>query len=297
MSVEEAAREIESMEVRGAGAIARHAAGALAGWARNRPDGAQGDAFLQDLASKAERLRETRPTAVSLGNALDFVLAQARDDPRPSTVVEAGRDFVERSEEAVERIGDHGAGLVGGGRYLTHCHSQAALSVYETAAERGHGIEEVLATETRPWRQGLVTVEQLRESDIPTGYIVDNATYHFLPTVEAVFLGCDSLAANGDVVNKVGTAALSLACREHDVPFYVCAETYKVDLDAPTGGDVPIEERPADEVADPADLPDGVTVRNPVFDVTPAERVTGVVTERGVVDADEVPDLARKIWR
>lgn len=294
MSVEEAAREIESMEVRGAGSIARHAAGALAGWARDRQGG---EGFLEDLGEQAERLRSTRPSAVSLGNALDFVLGRAREDPRPEAVVRAGRSFVERSEEAVERIGDHGAGLVGGGRYLTHCHSQAALSVYETAWERGHSIDEVLATETRPWRQGLVTVEQLREAGVPTGYIVDNATYHVLPTVEAVFLGCDSLAANGDVVNKVGTAALSLACREQDVPFYVCAETYKVDLEAATGADVPIEERSPDEVADPSDLPEGVTVYNPVFDVTPAERVTGVVTEQGVVDADEVPDLARKTWR
>jgi ribose 1,5-bisphosphate isomerase len=294
MTVDEAAREIEAMEVRGAGAIARHAAGALASWA-NAWDG-EGD-LLEELDERAERLRATRPTAVSLGNALDYVQARAREDPRVEAVVEAGRSFVSRSEDAVDAIGEHGVGLVEGGRYLTHCNSQAARSVFREARNRGRGLEEVLATETRPWRQGLVTVEELREDDVPTAFIVDGAAVHFLPSVEAVFVGCDSLAANGDVVNKVGTAALALACREEGVPFYVCAETYKVDLEAGSGDEVPIEERPVEEVADPGVLPEGVTVYNPVFDVTPADRVTGVVTEEGVLEPDEVASRARKRWR
>ncbi len=294
MSVSSHARDIETMRVRGAGAIARHAAEALADWARTADPGA---GFEEELEHHVARLAATRPSAVSLHNALAFIQRAAAGSPGdPDAVMEAAETFMERSLSALTELGERGAHLVPReGRVLTHCNSQAVLSVLEAAWEGGARVH-VIATETRPWRQGLITVTQLSEAGIPSSLIVDNAANLLLTTVDAVLVGCDSIAANGDIVNKVGTSTIAMACQQHGVPFYVCAETYKVNLDAPTGADVDIEERDTTEVVEPGEVPEDVEVLNPVFDITPHEHVTAILTEQGPLDPGDVEDAARRAW-
>jgi ribose 1,5-bisphosphate isomerase len=182
-----------------------------------------------------------------------------------------------------------------GGVVLTICNSQGALTPLVTARKEGKEFH-AIALETRPWRQGLLTARQLHEAGIPASLAVDSAMWHLLREAQAVFVGSDTIAMNGDVVNKVGTGALSILARERGVPFYVCAETFKVDPASRTGEAVPIEERESVEVVKSGEVPEGVLIRNPVFDVTPHRCVTGYVTELGVLRAEELAHAARREW-
>lgn len=291
------AREIEEMRVRGAGKIARHAVAALAAWG-GAFDGDRA-AFEAQFADARDRLLATRPTAVSLRNGLAFVERRVR---RASSLKEkldalqhASKEFQERSVAAVAAIGRHGVPLIReGGAYLTHCNSQAALSVFKAAHEQGRTFR-VIATESRPWRQGHLTARELAAAGIDVTLVVDSAAQHVMPGVDGVLLGCDTVAANGDVINKIGTSTLALLAQTAGKPFHVCGETYKVDLGTPSGAEVVIEEREVTEIAEPSDFP-GVKFLNPVFDVTPAARVEGLVTEVGVVAPRDVSAVARKVW-
>ncbi len=294
------ADDIATMRVRGAGKIARHAVRGLVVW----EDSYQGsaDEFEGGLNRAADALFATRPSAVSLRNAVQFVVRRTLDvqdlEARRGALRRAAAEFETRSLAALDAIGRIGADLiVEGGSVYTHCNSQAALSVFKTARQEGRGFR-VYADETRPWKQGYLTVKQLVESGVDTVFVVDAAAYTVLRGgVDAVIIGCDTIAANGDVINKIGTSALALMCRDLEIPLYVCAETYKVATDVPTGADVPIEERDTEEVTRGEEVPDGVKVYNPVFDVTPAALVTEVITETGRVPATEVAAIARKAWR
>ncbi|HVL47957.1 MAG TPA: S-methyl-5-thioribose-1-phosphate isomerase [Candidatus Thermoplasmatota archaeon] len=292
------AEDIRSMRVRGAGKIGRYAAEALAVWESDF----RGENFARELERAAATLMATRPSAVSLMNAVAFVVRRARgalprgEEAARQALRVAAKEFSDRSEKAVAAIGAHGADrLREGGRYLTHCNSQAALAVFREGARRGLAFE-VFATETRPWRQGLLTTKELVEAGIATTYVVDSAVLHLMPTLDGVFVGADTVAMNGDVVNKVGTSAVALAARAHGKPFRVCAETYKVDLASRAGRDVPIEERESAEVAREGELAPGVRILNPVFDVTPAAWIAETLTELGPAAPATVGDLARKTW-
>lgn len=288
-----AADDIRTMRVRGAAKIGRHAVQALGDFARSW-DGS--DAKL-DAAEAA--LLATRPTAVSLRNAVQFATRRARRAPpveRARVLTEAAADFEARAQAALDAIGRHGAPLVpDGGTVLTICNSQGALEPMRHAWAQGKRFR-VVALETRPWRQGLLTVRQLRDAGIDASYAVDSAAWHLLREADLVLVGSDTIAANGDVVNKVGTGGVAVLARERGVPFHSCAETFKVDLRAPTGDDVVIEEREAAEVLRPAEVPPGVRIVNPVFDVTPARLVASHITELGPLKPHELAPAARKAW-
>jgi ribose 1,5-bisphosphate isomerase len=294
LPVERAARDIESMRVRGAGRLARHAVQALQDVALAH---AGTDAALRrDLQKAAQRLIATRPTAVSLRNAVEEAIAPL-SEPNNGTlradVVGATERFIHRSHAAVERISDLGADLLGGeGVVLTHCNSACSVGVIARAHEQWPALR-AYASETRPRRQGLLTARQLRSHRVPVTYIVDSAVNLVMPGVDWVVVGADTIAANGDVVNKVGTSMVALSAREHGVPVYVAAETYKVAPWARTGAEVHIEERDPREIADGRTLP-GIKLYNPVFDVTPARFVKRIVTEAGVVPPSRVLAQVRK---
>jgi len=181
------------------------------------------------------------------------------------------------------------------GGVLTHCNAGAlatcgygsALGVIRAAIERGHKID-VFADETRPFLQGArLTAWELMKDNIPTTVLCDNMAAALMRQgrIQAVIVGADRIAANGDVANKIGTYPLALAAREHGVPFYVAAPSSTVDPSTPDGSAIPIEERAGDEIAGPAGrrtAPLGVEVWNPAFDVTPAALVTAIITDRGV---------------
>jgi len=298
MLLSETAESIKNMEIRGAGRIARAAVEALADYARSL-DVSDPAVFRQEMKKAAGILIETRPTAVSLPNAVRSVIRALDEfesvEAAKKAVLSRATEFIQRSEHAVERIAEIGARHISDGDILlTHCNSEAALGCILEAHRQGKEIE-VYATEVRPRGQGLITIRTLNEAGIPTNYIVDSAVRHFINEVDMVFVGADAIAVNGAVVNKIGTAQIALAAHEARTNFIVAAETYKFAPRTILGELIEIEERdPAEvlprEVAE--ELP-YVRVRNPAFDVTPADYIDLIITEQGAIP----PELAFTVIR
>jgi len=285
--IEETAKKIKSMEIRGAGKIAREAATALKAWAE-KSDSEDPEGFLKGLEEAGDVLISARPSAVSLPNSVRFVIYRSKkagstsvDELRKSTIAIADA-FIEKSLKAVERIGEIGAKRISDGDViLTHCNSTAALSIIKTAWSQGKKIE-VIATESRPFYQGHITVKALADEGIPVTMIVDSAVRSFMKDVDKVIVGADSIASNGALINKIGTSQVALAASEARVIVLVAAETYKFHPETLVGELVEIEERDLSEVAKPEDFP-GVKIRNPAFDVTPPEYIDLIITEDGMI--------------
>jgi len=297
----EVAQAIRTMVIRGAPAIGAAAAfgmalAAQAAGARDR------DGLLADLYVAADVLRAARPTAVNLSWAVARSLRRAEAEPDataiPGALLAEAQALADEDVAVNKRLGEHGAALVqDGSTILHHCNTGAlatvdygtALGVIRTAHEQGKRVH-VLVDETRPLLQGArLTAWELQQLGIPFTLIADNAAGHFMRTgqVNLVLVGADRVAANGDVANKVGTYKLAVVAQANGIPFYPCVPTSTVDLALPTGDDIPIEERPAEEVTGIAYqgrpiAPEGVRVANPAFDVTPHRYVTGIVTENGI---------------
>jgi ribose 1,5-bisphosphate isomerase len=286
MGLIEVADSIKTMEIRGAGLIARSAAGALKQQALEYR-GNDIREFRRELDRGRKALIDSRPTAISLWNA---VQATMRGSSSVTTVEElrmlvtSNADaFVDRSSRAVETIGRIGSKrLRSGMTVLTHCNSRAALAVIKVAHGDGKEVE-VYATESRPWRQGLLTVKDLSAAGVPTTLIIDSAVRWIMKDIDVVLVGADTICSNGALINKIGTSQVALAANEARVPFIVCAETYKFSPKTVYGEMVEIEERDASEVVGPHEVPAGVKVRNPVFDATPAEYIDSIVTEIGLI--------------
>ena len=273
----EVAVAIRDMVVRGAPAIGVAAAFgmAMAG---------------SDLHSAAQELRAARPTAVNLSWAIERMLAAK------GSVAEAEAIFRE-DVEANRRIGKFGAGLLQShATLLTHCNAGAlatagygtALGVIRAAVEQGKKIA-VFADETRPYLQGArLTAWELQQDGIDVTLITDNMAGHFFQQAkfDAVVVGADRIAANGDTANKIGTYTIAVLASAHNVPFYVAAPVSTIDRLHSDGSLIPIEERSADEVTTIGGMriaPAGITVRHPAFDVTPARLITAIITDRGVL--------------
>lgn len=288
MTLEETADGIRRMEIRGAGRIARAAVEALDAYAAGLSPASPAE-FRAAMQRAADLLVATRPTAVSLPNAVRAVMRTLEPDRPLAGMREAfrgaARDFVASSTGAVDRIGEFGARHIRDGDVvMTHCNSEAALACIVAAHRQGKRIE-VYATEVRPRGQGLLTIRRLNDEGIRTNYIVDSAARTFVNEADLVVVGADAITVNGAVVNKIGTAPIALAAREARTSVVVAAETYKFAPLTTIGALIPIEERPAaevlpDEVA--ATLPH-VRVRNPAFDVTPGEYVDLIITEAGAI--------------
>lgn len=288
MMVTETADKIKRMEIRGAGRIARAAVEALKEHALSY-EGADLQTFKERMERAAEVLVQTRPTAVSLPNAVHYVMSGLRGagsvgEARTELVRRVER-FVQDSINAVDRIGEIGARHISDGDViLTHCNSEAALACILKAKRAGREFE-VFATEVRPQNQGLLTIRTLNDAGIKTNFIVDSAVRHFINGIDLVIVGADAVAVNGAVVNKIGTAQIALAAHEARTNFIVAAETYKFAPRTILGELIRIEERDASEVLNPETakgLPH-VRVRNPVFDVTPAGFIDLIITEQGAI--------------
>jgi methylthioribose-1-phosphate isomerase len=294
----EVAEAIRGMAIRGAPAIGVAAALGLALGVRS--SGAAGDALRAEFDLMCRDLAATRPTAVNLFWAIErmrrrFAQSGAAGSLRDDLLREA-LAIQEEDLESCRRMGDLGADLLpADARVLTHCNAGAlatagygtALGVIRSAARQGK-IRQVFADETRPYLQGArLTAWELLEDGIPTTLIADNMAGHIMARgeVNAVIVGADRIARNGDVANKIGTYSVAVLAREHRIPFYVAAPVSTIDLDTADGSAIPIEERSPDEVTHHGGkrlAPVGVSVRNPAFDVTPARFVTAIVCERGV---------------
>ncbi len=286
-AVLDTAQKISSMEIRGAGKIGRAAAEALKA-AAEKSKARDANALLAELEEAGKILIAARPTAVSLPNAVRFVLSRMRSAPsqeleelRKAAII-AAEEFVQNSISAVERIGEIGSKRFSDGDVvLTHCNSMAVNAVLRTAWRSGKKFE-VYVTESRPRYQGHITARQLAEEGIPVTMIVDSAVRYIMKDVDKVIVGADSIAANGAAVNKIGTAQIALIAREARALFFVAAESYKFHPETLLGSLVEIEERDAREVADPGEFP-GVRIRNPAFDVTPPEYIDLIITEKGII--------------
>lgn len=292
----EAATAIRDMLVRGAPAIGITAAWGLVLAAQA---GARDvDAFEPAFAG----LAATRPTAVNLFWALDRMraclhAALASGAPLAAALEREAQAIQDEDRAMCEAMGAHGAALLPpGARVLTHCNAGAlatgghgtALGVIRSAHALGH-LAQVYADETRPYLQGArLTAWELAHDGIPVTVLPDGAAGHLmrLGRVDAAIVGTDRIAANGDVANKIGTYTVAVLCRAHGIPFYVAGPTSTLDLATPTGADIPIEQRPAAELTHLGDrqlVPTGVPVWNPGFDITPAELVTAIITEHGII--------------
>ena len=301
-TAEEVAQGIRLMVVRGAPAIGCAAAYgvALEAFALNSRSL---DDFHAGMTKAFEVLAASRPTAVNLFWALNRMKAhlaslgsQAPNALAQALLVEAHAVFDE--DIAVNKaMGAHGAALLkDGDRVLTHCNAGAlataghgtALGVFRSAVSMGKKIE-VIADETRPFLQGArLTAWEMVQEGIPTTLISDGMAGHLMATgcVDAVVVGTDRVARNGDVANKIGTYMVAVLAHRHSIPFYVACPLSTIDMSIPNGAAIPIEERAADEVLGHAGVQwaaTGVKVRNPAFDITPAELVTALITEKGVV--------------
>jgi methylthioribose-1-phosphate isomerase len=302
----EVAKAITTMVIRGAPAIGVAAAMGLA-LSAQKSSATGTRQFVTEFQRLADTLAATRPTAVNLFWAIERMKqafaagAHAGESVAELTArLRCEADAVHDEDVASCRaIGRHGAALLPDvARVLTHCNAGAlatagygtALGVVRGAVEAGKRIS-VLADETRPFLQGArLTAWELMQDQIPTTLIADNMAGHLMSRgeIDAVVVGADRIAANGDVANKIGTYSVAVLAKENGIPFYVAAPTSTFDLATPTGEGIPIEERPAEEVTHHAGrrlAPEGVSVRNPAFDVTPHRYVTAIVCERGVARA------------
>jgi ribose 1,5-bisphosphate isomerase len=297
MDVDTTVEAIKSMEVRGAGRIARAGASALADYATNFK-GNDPKEFIAGIMDSKEKILGSRPTAVSLWNGVHATIkgldsCETVDDIRALITTNAER-FNQASLDAVRTIGEIGAKRIQDGDViLTHCNSSAALSVIKTAFRQGKKFR-VYATESRPWRQGILTVNDLAKEGVDITLIIDSAVRSVMKSVTKVFVGADTITSHGSLVNKIGTSQLALAANEARVQFYVCSETYKFSPMTLFGDMVTIEERDHDEVAKRDILDPAVKIFNPVFDSTPAKYIDGIITEVGLISPGSVYHVMTK---
>lgn len=308
----ETANAIRDMVVRGAPAIGCAAAYGIAMEAARLASGAPAD-FEHGMERGFALLAASRPTAVNLFWALDRMRAasQAQATQPPARIAHALADAAAAlytEDLAINRaIGAAGAPLVrDGARVMTHCNAGAlataghgtALGVIRSARDAGKSIS-VIANETRPYLQGArLTAWEMVQERIPVTLVADNMAGHLMQrgAVDLIVVGADRVAANGDTANKIGTYTLAVLAARHRIPFYIAAPLSTIDRSIADGAGIPIEERGAAEVLGFQGLrwaPEGVQVANPAFDVTPAELITGLITERGVLQRPDGAGIAK----
>ncbi len=299
------AEAIKGMIIRGAPAIGVAAAMGVALGARSIIADTH-ESFFRQLGNVCDVLGRTRPTAVNLFWGLERMkrVAEANRDKKLDKIREALKKeaiLIEQEDLTIcKNIGKWGATLIpDGATVLTHCNAGGlatagygtALGVIRAAHEAGKKIQ-VFADETRPWLQGArLTAWELMKSGIPTTLISDNMAGFFMNRGEVTccVVGADRIAANGDTANKIGTYSVAVLAKENNIPFYIAAPVSTLDLTLADGSKIPIEERPFSEVTHIKGIaiaPEGVRVRNPAFDVTPARYITAIITENGIVRGD-----------
>ena len=303
--VDSAYDQIASMRVRGAGRIARAAVSALRSYSEKERFKTAKE-FYAGLFEAGEKLKSARPTAVSLPNAVNYVLAAARrNESKVSSAREAARqiltvcdEFVASSLKAVETIGDYGAKRIRNGDVImTHCNSEAVTAVLVAAHRMGKEFE-VISTETRPRFQGRITASALARRGIDVSLIPDSAARVYMRKVDFVLVGADAITANGAVVNKIGTSQVALVAHETRARFYVAAETYKLDATTMTGELVEIEHRSPYELVPRTwlDHNKGVKIENPAFDITPPEYIDLIITEKGIFPPQGMVFLMKELY-
>ena len=316
-SYEEVADAIKQMAVRGAPAIGVSAAMGLALGASQSVGTSVAD-LEYDFDYMCEVMGATRPTAVNLFWAIERMRNVFKQAVSQSTdvreikarLIKEAQEIFDDDIKANRALGAYGGELLAdGSTVLTHCNAGAlatagdygtALGVVRGAIDAGKRIA-VIADETRPFLQGArLTAWELQKDDIPVTLITDNMAGHVMKQgkVDAVVVGADRIAANGDAANKIGTYMVAVLAKRHDIPFYVAAPISTIDLACPTGEEIPIEERNPREVTHIRDQqlsPTGIEVQNPAFDVTPNDLIAAIITDKGVARQPYIETL-RKLF-
>ena len=293
---------IKKLRVRGAPAIGIAAAFGL--YVATRDSEADDlEEFTEEVEATAEYLKKARPTAVNLGWALDRMVEKLKGfdgtvQAAKKMLLQEAKDIRQEDEDACRSMGEYGLSLLSKGMgILTHCNAGTlATAKYGTSLaalylgqDQGYNFK-VFADETRPVLQGArLTAFELSKAGIDVTLICDSMACQVMKNgwVGAVLVGCDRMAANGDGANKIGTNALAILAKEYNIPFYMFVPTSTIDLDTPTGDDIEIELRDGEEIYkmwyEKPMAPEGIKTYNPSFDVTPAEYITAIVTEKGIV--------------
>lgn len=294
--VREAARRIQRMEVQGATNVALTALNAVVEHLKSLDDTGR-DTVLREITEAKELLFASRETEPFMRNAVRFVewsLKQRAWTPSefPGLVQGISDEFVEAFREARRKITEVGKKrIIDGSRVLTHCHSSAVSEILKAAREDGVDFE-LFLTETRPRYQGRITAREMAEAGVKATMLVDSAVRTFLKRVDIVLVGSDAITSEGNVINKIGTSLIALAAQEARTPFYVATELFKFDPQTIHGDFEVIEERSPDEVW--ADPPEGLTIRNPAFDVTRRDYIHGIICEEGVISPHTVVEVVRR---
>ena len=311
-NVEAMYKAIKTLTVRGAPAIGIAAGMGTVLGIRDKDSDNFND-FFKDLKEVISYLGSSRPTAVNLFWGLDRMEAAAkRNSDKPVSEIKGillneARAILEEDKAICRKIGENGETLLQDGScVITHCNAGGlatadygtALAVIFAATENDKNIH-VYADETRPLLQGSrLTAWELKEADIDVTLICDNMAAHIMKRkkVDCVIVGADRIAANGDAANKIGTYSLSIAAKEHNIPFYVAAPVSTFDLGIASGDEIPIEERDPGEVTRVLGkkiAPDGIKVFNPAFDVTPANNIAAIITEKGIINNPNTENVRR----
>jgi len=293
-SVSSTVEKIRNLEVQGANDIAEAGVSALKKVAEGS-DASSRKAFLEEINRAAEQLKSARPTEPALRNAIDSIISSAEhyelksiDNVRKYAVRKADT-FLKDLKQVVETIADIGSEEIRNDDVIvTHCHSEHVVEILKKAKEKRRKFK-VIVTETRPMNQGLITARELAEAKIEVEYIVDSAVATVMKRATKMIVGCDAILADGSIVNKIGTYMMALLAKQFQTPVFIAAETIKFDPLTVMGAAEPIEERDPREIIDPRELRK-VKIRNPAFDVTPADLIDAMITEKGVMK----PELVRE---
>jgi eIF-2B alpha/beta/delta-like uncharacterized protein len=292
--------EIRGDKTHGASQLARQAVGVL----RFAAEQSQADSareFLLELKAIGERLMATRPAMAPVFNivsrfldALSWVSVDVGLETIKSLAVSKADELANDSLQAIAQIVSHGAKLINDGdRIMTHSYSSTVMAVLKEAFAKHKSIE-IIATRSGPGRTGERIAQELGRSGLPVTFIDDAAMGLYIAVASKVMVGADRVCADGDIINGIGTYQLALAAEKVGIPFYVLCETLKFDLRLKSGG-VDLEEKEPSEIVELGALPTGVRVRNPYFDITPLELVTGVVTEDGLLTPEGVISYIKRL--
>ncbi len=299
LTVNQTFRKIRNMEIRGALDIAIVSANSLLGVVDS--DARDTKNLVAKLNFSGKRLKSARPTAVSLPNAVDYILSLANKNRNleinefRKKVSSGIKKFIEEQNNAIERIAEIGSRLIENGDIiLTHCNSDTVTMMLKHAWDNGKRIK-VVCTETRPRYQGYITVRELSKHGIPTTLIIDSAVHYAMRElkVDKVLVGADAVSVSGDLINKVGTSQIALCAKELDIDFIVATESIKFSPRSIIGAVIEIEERNPREVVGSKKFR-GVTILNPGFDVTDARYIDMIVTEYGVMPPQAVYSVLKE---
>lgn len=294
MSISGTASDIKTMNIRGAGRIAKAASKALSDFASGY-NGSDRESFASQLMKAKDVLLSSRPTAVSLFNGVYLTMrGVSRCDSVPDMKKHINGNsvkFISSANEEMGIIAETGSELIEDGDViLTHCNSSAAVGVLKAAHDKGKRFR-AFATETRPWGQGFITVTQLADAGVDVTLISDPAVTTVMDHVTKIFVGADTVTSNGSLYNKIGTSQIATVAKVKKKEFYVCAETYKFNP-LFRNDDVMVEERDASEILGTHRIPREVKVFNPVFDRTDSKLITRIISGEGAISPKDVRKIS-----